>query len=166
MIGHSHTAPGTFARLAAHVRARMLDRELGACRRERSSAMVRARAQLLSSRRHRESLADSIGRVIAAAGARSSRARIAPARDAVLANAASVRTLSDRLRTTSPVTPCALASLTSLLTDGTGPVFHGDARALAAELEGIGAALTAFAPPAYEPGRPPAPVDATAQTGV
>lgn len=166
MIRQAHTAPGPFARLAAHVHARTLDCELSAGRDEHSSARVRARAQLLSARRHRESLADSIDLVIAAAGVRPSRTRIAPAREAVLANASSLRALSTRLRAAPPVAPRALASLTSLLTDGTGPVFHGDARALAAELEDIGAALGASAPPGYAPAPPPAPVHAPVPRGV
>ena len=147
MIRHEHTAPGPIARLAAYLRARAVDRELIAGRGEHSSAMVRARARRLNSRRHRESLAESIDRLIAAAGVRPSRVRIAPSGDAVLANASSLRALSSRLRAAPPITPRALASLTGLLTDGTGPVFQGDARALAAKLEDIGASFAASATP-------------------
>jgi hypothetical protein len=151
MISDAHTGPGPIARLAAHLRARAVDRELIAGRAEHSSAMVSARALRLNSRRHRESLAGSIDRLIAAAGVPPSRVRIAPSGDAVLANASSLRALSSRLRAAPPITLRALASLTGLLTDGTGPVFQGDARALAAELKDIGASFAASATPTYGP---------------
>jgi hypothetical protein len=151
MIRHEHAAPGPIARLAAQLRARAVDRELIAGRGEHSSATLRARALRLNSRRNRESLAESIDLLIAAAGVRPSRVRIAPSGDAVLANASSLRALSIRLRAAPPMTPRALASLTGLLTDGTGPVFQGDARALAAELEHIGASFAAAARPTYVP---------------
>jgi hypothetical protein len=134
MTDQAHTTSGIRARVAAHVRARSLDGELmsGA---EVDSDAARARAALLTSRRHRESLAHAIDGVIAAANGPASLSRISPAREPVLANAPRLYALARRLRTRSPMTPRALASLTSLLSDGTGPVFRGDATALATELE-------------------------------
>jgi|GEM_PF-6597344 len=134
MIDQAHTGPGLRARVAAHVRARSLDCELMSGAGPRSDA-ARARAERLASRRHRESLADAIDGVIAAANEPASRARISPAREPVLANASHLQALAGRLRARSPMTARALASLTSLLSDGTGPVFGGDAGALAAQLE-------------------------------
>ena len=151
MIRHANTPAGPLARAAARVSARTIDRKLIAGAAEHASPALHARAELLSSRRNRESLADSIDLVIAAAGARASRARIAPAREAVLANSANLRALSRRLRAPSPVEPRALASITSLLTDGSGPVFRGDARALAAELADVDAAIATSTQRAYAP---------------
>jgi hypothetical protein len=48
----------------------------------------------------------------------------------VLANVEDLRELERTLRASSPLQARALASLTDLLSDGTGPVFRGDARAL------------------------------------
>jgi hypothetical protein len=134
MIGQAHATPGLLARVEAHVRARSLDGVLMSDGVADSDA-ARARTALLSSRKHRESLADAIDSVIAAANGPASRWRISPARESVLANAPRLRALAQRLRTRSPMTARALAGLTSLVSDGTGPVFGGDAGALAAQLE-------------------------------
>ena len=144
MIDQTHTTPGVLARIAAHVRARSLDGELMSGG-EVDSGAVRARAALLVSRRHRESLADAIDVVIVTASQTASPWGITPARGSVLANAPRLRELAQRLRTRSPMAPRTLAALTSLLGDGTGPVFGGDANALAERLEQLDDARVATA---------------------
>src|ERR1700736_3985228 len=123
MIGHADAVPGFLARAAARVRAQALDGAVIAGRDARSSEVLRARVALLTSRRHRDQLADSIEGVIKAARGPVARVQVAPARESVLANAANLRELAGLLRAEAPIAPRALASLTSLLTDGTGPVF-------------------------------------------
>ena len=108
-----------------------------------SGLLQRARLAHHSSQRHRERLADSIDGLIAAAGGPVGRMRVAPARESVLANARGLRELEQLLRARSPVHARGLESLTSLLSDGTGPVFRGDAGALGESLGEVRAELFA-----------------------
>ncbi|HEX4563638.1 MAG TPA: hypothetical protein VH115_04210 [Solirubrobacteraceae bacterium] len=141
MIRRTHAVPGFFARATARVRGQALDGAVLAGADASRSRAVRARIELLSSPRHRERLADSIDGLVAAAGGPVSRVRVVPAREPVLANARGLHDLAQLLRAPAPVAPRGLAALTSLLSDGTGPVFHGDAVTLGERIDEVSSAL-------------------------
>jgi hypothetical protein len=95
----------------------------------------------LGSRRHRDGLADTIDTLLRAADGPASRTRVVPHRAALAANGPQLRGLAGRLRSSTPLDPQAIGELEHALTDGTGPVYRGDAGALADLIEQIGGQL-------------------------
>src|SRR6476620_3684086 len=104
----------------------------------------------LSSRRHRDQLAQAIDTVLLAASRPAGRTRILPDREALWANSQALGGLAVRLRGTEPLDPEAIASLRRLLSDGTGPIYVGDAQALARQIDQLQQQL---APTGAEPTR-------------
>jgi hypothetical protein len=134
--------PSTLARLRARARARALDAALIAGADPTGSLLLAARARQLTSSRRRAALAEAIARLHAHAQAPASRCRVRPCRAAVTANFEGLQELAVLLRADVPLYVHGLAALEELLSDGTGPLYHGDAAALSRRLLAARAALS------------------------
>ncbi len=134
--------PPRLARLAARVRPGALDRALIAGCDPARSCQLATRAATLTSKRHRSMIADGLERMLQAAQrSPSSRIRVRPRREAVLANAVELRELAAEVRGTAPLYARGIAIVAELLSDGTGPAYLGDGDTLARRLHEARAAL-------------------------
>src|SRR5581483_7406838 len=103
--------------------------------------VLAARACQLTSKAHRESLADSLGRLLQNAAHPDHRAWVMPNRRAIERQAEELRSFATVLRSGSPLYARGLAMLGRLLADGTGPVYAGPPEMLARRLGEVRAAL-------------------------
>jgi hypothetical protein len=134
-------APRPAARLLARTRGPWLDDALRAGADPSESTLLAARAAALGSRRARRALSRALERVVRSAQLPPSRVHVNPCREAVLANTSALDDLAERLGDKAPVYAQGVARLGALLTDGSGPVYWGDADALAEQLELVAAEL-------------------------
>ena len=127
-------------RLLAHCLAARLDRDLAGGARPESSALLAARAMLLTSMTFRRELAASLRRILAAAGRPSvpARPRLAAARapghvcaphvpvyrPRITRFTSGLAELADDLVVGGPVPAQGVAMVTRLLADGTGPFYR------------------------------------------
>jgi hypothetical protein len=135
--------PAALSRLLARSLARRLDGALIAGADPAGSALLAARAALLTTARTRGSLAASLHGLVRAAQGPQRRWWALGSRDAVLANASELDALAMLLASDTPLYARGLALLNQLLTDGTGPAYRGDATALSRALSDARAALSA-----------------------
>jgi hypothetical protein len=135
--------PAALSRLLARSLARRLDGALIAGADPASSALLAARAALLTSPRMRGSLADSLHGLVRAAQGPQRRWWALGSRAAVLTNASELDALAMLLASATPLYARGLALLSQLLTDGTGPAYRDDATALSRALSDARTALTA-----------------------
>jgi len=119
---------GVLRRLEAHLLAGRLDRRLAAGWPVDGDHLLAARARVLLHPCRRHSLAEALRKVVALAEGRRAphrhtvpvdRARVGPC-------AAELRTLADRLDATAPIAPQTVAWTSTLLVDGTGPLYRRD----------------------------------------
>ena len=122
--------PSLWARLTARWHPRRLDRALASGVPPEASTALALRAHELTELKRRESIADSIRRVIREAreGAPLAPARIRPERSRVAAASAELTALADTLAEPGPVAATGVAQAWMLLTDGTGPLYNPDSR--------------------------------------
>lgn len=118
--------PNLWARLTARWHPRRLDRALAGGVPPEASTALALRAHELTELKRRESIADSIRRVIREAreGAPLAPARIRPERSRVAAASAELTALADTLAEPGPVAATGVAQAWMLLTDGTGPLYN------------------------------------------
>jgi hypothetical protein len=116
-------APGRATRLLARLRQTELDRALAAGADPDSSPQIAARAAQLTSPGARARIADGLERLAGAADAPAGRVRVLPSRVAVRANRAALLELADVLRGGAPLYARGLATLASVITDGTGAAY-------------------------------------------
>ncbi len=127
--------PGWITRLAARIRSHALDRALIAGADPAASPQLAARAGTLTSRGHRLLMASGIERLLERAQEPpDARQAVAPKRATVAAQAEQLRALARLLRGYTPLYARGLAMVTELLTDGTGPAYHGEPEALTRRL--------------------------------
>jgi hypothetical protein len=131
------------SRVLARPLARRLDVALIAGADPSRSALLAARAALLTSARTRGSLADSLHGLVRAAQGPQRRWWALGSRATVLANASELDSLAMLLTSETPLYARGLALVNQLLTDGVGPAYHGDATALARALSDARIALMA-----------------------
>ncbi len=134
--------PGVLARLFARARASTLNAALIAGADPTCSRQLAARALQLSSPRSRGSLASGLDTLLRSAQAPAGRLRVRPARGAVCANASVLAELAGLLSGASPLYVQGVAALEQLLSDGTGPAYHGSDEVLARRLRECRAAMT------------------------
>ncbi len=151
--------PGAAMRAVARVRWFSLDRRLAAGEDPAASKLLAAQAARLTAPRHREMLAAALGGLLLAAEQGPSAARVSPSRDALLRNEEAVRELAARVDSREALYARGLARLERLLSDSTGPAFHGTAARLSAELARVDDELSGIAdeapPPSASRGRSP-----------
>ncbi len=135
--------PAALSRLVARTLARRLDGALIAGADPARSALVAARAALLTSAGMRGSLACSLHGLVRAAQGPQRRWWALGSRAAVLANASELDALAMLLTSETPLYARGLALLNELLADGVGPAYRGDAAALSRALSDARTALTA-----------------------
>jgi hypothetical protein len=133
--------PGWTARVLARLGARPLDRRLIAGADPTGSPVLAARACRLTSSANRESLADSLGRLLQNATNPDHRVWAMPNRVAVERQADELRSFASLLRSGSPLYARGIAMLGRLLSDGTGPVYVGPPEMLARRLGEVRLAL-------------------------
>jgi hypothetical protein len=131
--------PGWPVGLLARLRPRSLDQALIAGGDPARSRSLAARARLLTSSRNRVALAAALERLPGLAPP--SRFRVRPNGEAVAANEQRLRELGALLRADTPVYARGVAEIGQLLSDGTGPLFRGDALAVERRLERARAAM-------------------------
>jgi hypothetical protein len=139
------------ARTIARLGAPLLDRMLIEGADPAGSTLLAARACQLTSRAHREELADSLRRVLQDALRADRRTRpplthwmpvyVVPNRGAVKSQAQELQDFVSLLRSRSPLYARGIAMLGRLLSDGTGPVYVGPPRVLARRLGEVRVAL-------------------------
>jgi len=117
-------------RLAAHWRARDLDRALADGIAPETSAALALRAHRLTEPDRRWSIAGALRRILREAEDDHSRriARIGPNRRAVKAASQELNELADTLDDPGPVAAHGVAQAWLLLTDGTGPLYNAGSR--------------------------------------
>lgn len=116
-------------RLAAHWRARRLDRDLAEGVPPEASAALALRAQRLTEPDWRWSMAGALRRVVREAKAdRRQRLRVTPDVRAVRSAAEELSRLADTLDDPGPVAAQGVARAWLLLTDGTGPLYNSHSR--------------------------------------
>jgi hypothetical protein len=127
----------------ARLRASRLDRRLGTGEPPESSALLAVRAQWLVRPAACRALARTLLRVLAlAAGPSGATATVRVSRHRVRAAAPELHALVARLLAGGPVSAYGIARLRALLTDGSGPMYHGGCPDdLAARLRDVRAAL-------------------------
>lgn len=133
--------PGPLAMLMARVRASSLNRALIAGGDPARSRLLAARVRQLTSARSRDALAGGLDRLLWSAQAPAGRWRVRPHRQAVCANASALGELAALLASATPLYAPGVAALEELLSDGIGPVYHGDGEALACRLGECRAAM-------------------------
>src|SRR5690348_8260576 len=131
-------------RLLARVLAASLDRQLAAGARPEASAVLAARAMVLTSAGYRRALAASLRRMLAASvapgprtlpvtTARSAGGAVHPyvplRRDRIAGAAAELAGLADCLTARGPVPARGVALVSQLLADGAGPLYRAGGRA-------------------------------------
>jgi hypothetical protein len=135
--------PRWTARTLARLGAGPLDRKLIAGADPAGSTLLAARACRLTSSAHRESLADSLDRLLQGATHPDHPAwRVMPSRTAVERQADELRSFASLLRSGSPLYAGGIAMLGRLLSDGTGPVYVGPSEMLARRLGEVRTALS------------------------
>jgi len=137
--------PGPLTMLAARMCAGRLNRALIAGGDPASSRRLAARARQLTSPSSRTALADNLDRLLWNAQVSHGRWHVRPNRQAVCANASALGALAGLLVSPTPLYARGVAALEELLSDGIGPVYRGDAQALAHRLEECRALLTGAA---------------------
>jgi hypothetical protein len=100
-----------------------------------STPILAARAVALTSRRSRSAMAEGLTRLVEEAHGRQRRWWALGHHEPIRANADALSALAGLLRSSRPLRVRGVARLHVLLTDGDGPCFNGDARALAGRLE-------------------------------
>ncbi len=133
--------PGRLARVAAHARAGSLDRALIAGADPARSPQLAARAALLTAPRTRALIAGGLEGLVQAARGPRGRWSAVSAGAPLLASAAELLELAALLRGDAPLYARGVAMLDELLTDGTGPAYHGERDQLARVLREARAAL-------------------------
>jgi hypothetical protein len=133
--------PDLFARIASHLRAGSLERELIAGADPLASPALAARAATLCSRRTRTELAAGLERSLAAARGPQRRWWAVSPHSPLLASADEVRELAELLRGEAPLRAAGVAMLKRLLTDGGGPAYRGRPHAAARPLREARAAM-------------------------
>ncbi len=133
--------PRLRARLLARLRGASLDAALISGQDPAQSEALAARATLLTSRRSRASIAAGLERALRAADAPQRRWWAVSAHSPLLGNAAAVRELAVILSSERPVYAAGIATITQILTDGTGAAYRGHPDALAGRLREARAAL-------------------------
>ena len=126
--------PSRAARLVARLRGSMLDHALIEGADPAASQRLCARAALLTSAPVRGELADGLELLAARAQRPSRRWWASPRAVAAAANAELLRELAALLRERPTPQARGVAMVLRLLSDGTGPMYDGDARALEREL--------------------------------
>lgn len=113
-------------RLLVRLRASQLDRDLAAGARLGSSRALALRAEMLVRTQHRRDLADSAGRVLAAATQPtfSGRLRIPVCRDRIRDCSEEFEELIRLLLAAGPVPAQGVAKASVLLADAKGPLYH------------------------------------------
>ena len=145
--------PGAALRLIARLRPFSLDERLAAGEDPARSALLAARAALLTGPRHRERLAAALRGLLVAVEQRPRISRVSPHGGAVTRNQAALEELARRLDSAEPLYARGLARLERLLSDATGPVFLGGTDELAAELRHVGEELGGGPAPSPSAGR-------------
>ena len=147
LVGHERrrasVRPDIFARIASHLRAGSLERELIAGADPSASKALAARAVTLCSRRTRTELASGLERSLAAARGPQRRWWAVSPHSPLLANAGEVRELTELLRGDEPLRAAGVAMLKRLLTDGSGPAYRGEPQLAARPLREAHAAMVA-----------------------
>src|SRR5690348_10795308 len=130
-------------RLLARVLAASLDRQLADGTRPEASAVLAARAMVLTSAGYRRALAASLRRMLAASvspaprslpvtAARSAGIAVRPPvplrRDRIVAVAEELAELAECLTARRPVPACGVALVSQLLADGGGPLYRAGSR--------------------------------------
>lgn len=131
---HRTLTPGLLARAAARMRPWALDRALIAGGDPATSAVLAARAALLTSPRARAAIADGLERLVEAAEGRQRRWWAVGDSEPLRTNAAELRALALALRSHEPLYAPGIAILSQLLSDGDGPAYHGGPAGLARRL--------------------------------
>jgi hypothetical protein len=101
---------------------------------------------MLTSPAHRDCVARGIERMLDSLDRRAPHMRMLPRRAALRANETTLQTIATTLRGSAPVYAPGVALVTSLLSDGMGLAYRGDAAALAGTLEDARAALAGNGP--------------------
>jgi hypothetical protein len=130
--------------LLARWRGAELDRQLAAGARPSPGTLLAVRGERITSRRHRERVADGLARVLrdAQAATHGFSAAAQPDRGEVLAARTVIAALRRRLCAPEPVTPRGVILLRGLLTDGNGPLYRpSEPGALGSRLRAAAAAL-------------------------
>ncbi len=135
--------PDVFARIASHLRASSLDRELIAGADPLASPALAARAATLCSRRTRTQLAAGLERSLRAARGPQRRWWAVSPHSPLLANPDELRELAELLRGGEPLRAAGIAMLNRLLTDGAGPAYRGQPQAAVRLLREAHAAMVA-----------------------
>ncbi|HEY4427303.1 MAG TPA: hypothetical protein VGN08_03790 [Solirubrobacteraceae bacterium] len=135
------TASGRRSRLAARLRGGALDRALLAGADPSASAALAARASLLTSRRSRDEIAQSLDALVRRAQGPQRRWWDLSQREAILENSSQLQAVAMMLTHDRPLYAAGVAHLRQLLTDGTGPAYRGSASALARALSDARAEL-------------------------
>jgi hypothetical protein len=133
-----------------------LDGRLAAGEDPAALKLLAAQAARLTAPGHREMLAAALGGLLLAAEQGPRAGRLAPSRDALLRNEGAVRELASRVDSREALYARGLARLERLLSDATGPAFHGSAGQLSAELQRVEDELSGVAreaPPRASRGR-------------
>ena len=125
---------GPLTRLRARARAPALDRALIAGVDPSDSPQLAARAAQLTSRSTRAQIAEGLERLLTLAQGPPRRFSPVSSGGPALANAARLHELAALLRRDTPIYARAIAILNELLTDGSGPAYHGTVAQLAGEL--------------------------------
>ncbi len=147
LVAHERRAaslrPDVFARIASHLHASSLERQLIAGVDPLSSPALAARAATLTSRRTRTQLAAGLERSLLAARGHQRRWWAVSPHSPLLANAAELRELAELLRGGEPLRAAGMAMLKRLLTDGSGPAYRGQPQAAVRLLREARAAMVA-----------------------
>lgn len=133
--------PRWTARVLARLHARELDRQLIEGADPAGSTLLAARAARLTSDAHRESMADSLGRLRQSAAYPDHRVWVLPHRRAIERQADELQRFARLLRSGSPLYARGIAMLGRLLSDGTGPIYVGPPAMLARRLGEVQLAL-------------------------
>lgn len=133
--------PSRAALLLARMRAGRLDRALALGADPAGSELLAARAALLLRKRMRTTIAEGLERLEQAGRDPARRWSAARPREAVRANAPLLLELAQLLRGSDPVYAPGVAILSTLLSDGAGPAYHGSETDLARPLGKARAAL-------------------------
>jgi hypothetical protein len=151
--------PGWASRVVAGVRWFSLDRRLVAGEDPAGSTLLAAQTARLTEPRRRELLSAAVSGLLLAAAEPPRASRVPLSREALLRNEATLRELAGRVDSRETVYARGLARLELMLGDASGPVFHGTASELAAEIARVHAELSGAraAAPAAGASRGPSP---------
>jgi hypothetical protein len=131
----SSLRPGPLARLTARVHSQSLDRALIAGADPSGSPRLAARTAQLTSPRTRALIAGGLERLLRGAQGPQRRWWAVSRRDQLLANASRLHELAGMLASDLPLYARGIALLNQLLTDGSGPAYHGPGEGLARRLD-------------------------------